>query len=319
MQVPVIDFAGFVNGTAAHKAEIAIQIKTACCDNGFFMLANHGLDMSLINEAFALAGAFFDLPVSEKEKIAIDRSPCHRGWYGDGGEVLDAHRQPEGDAKEGLKIGRDLAPSHPLVAAGTPLHGPNQWPQDWAQAAKFKSVMTQNYVACEALSRRVMAGFALSLGLDETYFEPMLTLPMATLSPLRYPPGRARLGAGAHTDFGCLTLLLQSDEAGLEIEAADGTWQSLPCDRDVITVNIGDMMARWTNNHYTSTRHRVVNQSGRTRHSMAFFFDPDHDADLSPLPGCLDDAETPHFLPATCLQHLMMKIDESFAYRQENR
>ena len=320
MHVPVIDFADFSDGPADATAALAQQLATACRDSGFFMLANHGLDTQNIERAFAMAAAFFDLPTEQKQAISIDRSPCHRGWYGDGGEVLDARTQPQGDAKEGLKIGRDLSPSHPLVVAGTPLHGPNQWPQDWHEAARFKSVMQAFYAACEALSRRLMAAFALSLDLPHSYFEPMLRLPMATLSPLRYPPGAGgRLGAGAHSDFGCLTLLLQRDEAGLEIECADGSWQGVPCTPDLVTVNIGDMMARWTNNRYASTRHRVVNKSGRVRHSMAFFFDPDYDADLTPLPGCLAEGDEPHFAPATCLDHLLMKIDESFTYRQDAR
>jgi len=222
--------------------------------------------------------------------------------------------------KEGLKIGRDLAPDHALVQARTPLHGPNQWPDEWSEGAAFKAAMQAGYAACEHLSRRLMAAFALSLGLDEGHFEPFLRLPMATLSPIRYPAHSApetALGAAAHTDFGCLTLLWQRDVAGLQIQDNDGTWHAVPCAPDLVTVNIGDMMARWTNNLYASTRHRVVNQSGETRHSMAFFFDPDHDADLSPLPGCLAEGETPHFPRATCLEHLLMKINASFAYRQE--
>lgn len=313
MDVPVIDFAGFLSGDASAKAATAKQIKSACRDTGFFVLANHGLDAAIIDSAFQAAAAFFDHPVSEKRNIFIEHSPCHRGWYGHGDEVLDGTRQPEGDYKEGLKIGRDLPLEHPMVKAGTPLHGPNQWPDD----AHFKSVMLAAYKACEALSHRLMGAFAMSLGLQEDHFAPVLTLPMATLSPIRYPAMRheGELGAGAHTDFGCLTLLLQRDEAGLEIELPNGTWLAVPCTRDHVTVNIGDMMARWTNNLYASTRHRVVNKGAGTRHSMAFFFDPDADADLSPLPGCLKDGETGHFPPATCLSHLLKKIDESFAYR----
>ncbi len=314
MRVPVIDFAGFADGAPGARQSVADAIGAACRDTGFFVLANHGLERRVSDAAFDAAAAFFDLPVAEKQKISIDQSPCHRGWYGLGGEVLDARTQPAGDMKEGLKIGRDLPLDHPMVVAQTPLHGPNQWPDN----ADFIAIMKACYAACETLSRQIMQAFALSLGLADDYFAPMLKLPMATLSPLRYPPQNgADIGAGAHTDFGCLTLLLQRDEAGLEIQLPDGDWLALPCAPQQIIVNIGDMMARWSNNRYASTRHRVVNKSGRARHSMAFFFDPDADADLSPLPGCLAAGDTPHFPPASCLEHLLMKIDASFAYRQE--
>jgi isopenicillin N synthase-like dioxygenase len=92
---------------------------------------------------------------------------------------------------------------------------------------------------------------------------------------------------------------------------------AVPAAPEFIVVNIGDMMARWTNDIYRSTRHRVANRSGRTRHSMAFFFDPDPHADLSPLPGCVSDGDTPHYETACALDHLLAKIEDSFSYRQE--
>lgn len=313
--LPVIDFAAFGAGTATQKRHIGALIAAACRETGFFMLANHGLDDKISDAAFAAAHDFFDLTAAEKGEIAIEKSPCHRGWYGPGGEVLDAVKQPQGDMKEGLKIGRDLPDTHILVQQGTPLHGPNQWPRQEG----FKDTMMAAYAACETLSRQLMSAFALSLHLPETHFDAYLHLPMATLSPLRYPPHpfETGLGAGAHTDFGCLTLLLQRDIDGLEIQKPDGEWLRVPCDPSLIIVNIGDMMARWTNNLYASTRHRVINRSRHTRHSMAFFFDPDADADLSPLPGCLAEGEDPHYPPASCLEHLLMKIEASFTYRQE--
>ena len=315
MQLPVIDFSGFAGGTAADRHAVAAAIDAACRETGFFVLAGHGLERQVSDTAFAAAKQFFDRPTAEKQAISIDRSACHRGWYGEGGEVLDAAAQPDGDRKEGLKIGRDLPLEHPRVQAGLPLHGPNQWPDQDG----FEPAMRACYAACETLSRALMQAFALSLGLDEDHFEAWLTLPMATLSPLRYPPQTeaAKLGAGAHTDFGCLTLLLQHDVGGLQVETQAG-WVDVPCDPALIVVNIGDMMARWTNDRYASTRHRVVNRSGTVRHSMAYFFDPDPDADLSPLPGCLAEGEARHYADATALQHLLTKIDESFAYRQSD-
>jgi isopenicillin N synthase-like dioxygenase len=163
-----------------------------------------------------------------------------------------------------------------------------------------------------------MQGFALSLGLADDYFAQYLSLPMATLGPLYYPPrgDEAGLSAGAHTDFGCLTLLAQQEIEGLEVLSKQGDWQVVPVRDDALVVNIGDMLARWTNDLYASTQHRVVNRSDKPRYSMAFFFDPDPDADLTPLPGCLASGATPHYSPATCLSHLLQKIEESFAYRQ---
>ena len=322
MQLPVIDFADFAAAEAAQRQAIGAAIGAACRDYGFFLLANHGLDSRLSDAAFAAAKDFFDAPMAHKQSIAIENSPCHRGWYGEGGEILNASSQPQGDVKEGIKIGRDLPADHPRVRDGLALHGPNQWPQDGPQAATFKTAMQDCYAACEHLSRQLMQAFALSLGLADDYFDRWLSLPMATLSPLRYPAlGQTQaddaLSAAAHTDFGCLTLLLQDDAPGLEITLPNGDWLAVPAARDLIVVNIGDMMARWTNDMYRSTRHRVANRSGRTRHSMAFFFDPDPQADLSPLPGCVAEGDTAHHETTCALDHLLAKIEDSFAYRQE--
>ncbi len=321
--LPVIDFAAFKDGTTSVRRAIAADIGAACRQDGFFLLKNHQLDVSITDRAFAAAKTFFDQPLADKQAISIEKSDCHRGWYGEGGEILDGENQPQGDFKEGLKIGRDLAADHPRVIAGLALHGANQWPNEEINgaASEFRAAMQNSYDACEALSRQLMQAFALSLDLPDDYFDRWLNLPMATLSPLRYPPMRdeAILSAAAHTDFGCLTLLFQTDEAGLEIARGDGDWLQVPCLPEMITVNIGDMMARWTNDLYRSTRHRVVNRSGRTRHSMAFFFDPDPDADLTALPGCIADGDTAHYAAACALDHLLAKIEDSFAYRQETQ
>lgn len=313
--LPIIDFAAFADGTDEARRAIADQIGAACRRDGFFALKNHRLETATIEAGFAMAKAFFDLSEAEKSAIAIDRSACHRGWFGHGQEVLDKAKQPQGDAKEGLKIGRDLGPDHARVQAGLPLHGPNQWPTESGALIGFRARLQALYNASEVLSRQLMQAFALSLDLPHSYFDHWLDEPMATLAPLRYPPMRdpldeAALSAGAHTDFGCLTLLFQHDEAGLEISTQDGGWQRVPMMRDAVVVNIGDMMARWTGGRYASTVHRVVNRTDRVRHSMAYFFDPDPDAELAALPGCTADGGA----PLTALQHLLNKISDSFEY-----
>ncbi len=315
MAIPVIDFSDFTDTTSRPK--IAAEIDTACRAAGFFCLYNHGLSQTIIDTCFDAAAAFFALPEAEKEKISITKSSCHRGWYRIGEEVLDPIGNHAGDLKEGLKIGFDCPPDHPRMQAGIALHGPNQWPE----IEGWQAVMQRTYAACSDLSRQIMQAMALGLALPVDFFAPWLTQPMATLSPIRYPAQTqsSQIGAGAHTDFGCLTLLFQRDIGGLEIQSKDGTWIEIPADPSVVVVNIGDMMARWTNDIYTSTRHRVINRSGQARQSLAFFFDPDPDADLTALPSCLQNGEPMHYPPTTALAHLLDKIDHSFSYRNGDK
>ncbi|MGB1117276.1 MAG: isopenicillin N synthase family dioxygenase [Parvibaculales bacterium] len=320
--LPVIDFGAFESGTDEARAHIADRIDHACRESGFFYLANHGIAADIFTDAFDAAALFFALPQADKQRIAIENSPCHRGWFALGGEALDACAHPEGDYKEGIKIGQDLAADHPRVRAGLALHGPNQWPD----IEGWQPTMQRCFGACENLSRQLMQAFALALGLERQFFDAWLSLPMATLGPLYYPPvppmpvrgdERARISAGAHTDFGCLTLLAQQHIGGLQILTRDNEWCDVPPRDDMLVVNIGDMLARWTNDRYASTRHRVVNKSNEARLSLAFFFDPDPDVDLSPLPGCVAPGAEPKYPPATSLSHLIDKIGESFSYRNE--
>jgi isopenicillin N synthase-like dioxygenase len=316
-QIPVIDFAPFLHGSAGQRAAVAGQVGDACRNIGFFYIINHGVAEILVNAAFAEAKRFFAQPPEKKAEVAIEHSACHRGYFSTGGENLDpAKQKTAGDLKEGYKIGRDLGPEHPLVSAGTPLHGPNQWPD----LPGWRETMTAYYDAMTALGREMLHAFALALGIPEQNFDGWLTAPMTTLGPLHYPPQRghiteAQLGAGAHTDYGCLTLLAQDDAGGLQVRNGAGQWLDAPPLPGSFVVNIGDMMERWTNGVFTSTLHRVINTSGRERYSLPFFFDPDFYTPVTCLDTCV--GEGAKFPPTTAGQHLLDKINASFTYHAE--
>jgi isopenicillin N synthase-like dioxygenase len=319
-EIPVIDIAPLLHGDAEARAEIAGEIGAACRNIGFFYIVNHGVPAELVARVYAQARRFFDQSEAVKAEIAIEKSDVHRGYFKIGGENLDPAKQhADGDLKEGIKIGRDLSASHPLVQAGTPLHGPNQWPRN---LPGWRETMQEYYDVMEALGRRLMQAFALALGLDEKYFDQWLNWPMTTLGLLHYPPqqGRiteAQIGAGAHSDYGVLTMLAQDDAGGLQVRNADGEWIDAPPVADSFVVNIGDMMERWTNGVFTSTLHRVVNVSGLQRYSLPYFFDPDFNAEVVCLKTCLAPGEAPKYPPTTSGRHLLDMINASFEYHKE--
>lgn len=327
--LPIIDFAPFLQGDQAARQAIGESIDRVCRAGGIFYLTQHGIAPDVLRRCFQQARLFFALPRAEKQKIAIANSPYHRGWFDIGGEALDRQSQPQGDYKEGIKIGRDLPLSHPFVQQNIALHGPNQWPSlpDW------QADMQTAYDAFSALSKKLMQAIALGLGLAETYFDNWLAQPMATLAPLRYPPIHTvdkdktpachmpTLSAGAHTDFGCLALLAQDNIAGLQIRTQDGTWQTIPPRKSCLIVNIGDMLELWTGGLYRAPEHRVLNTSQHMRHSLAFFYDPQYDTPLQVLPNCplAHDIKADRQMPITALTHLLQKIDASFAYHRHNK
>lgn len=313
--IPVIDIAPLLAGNMAP----AEAIGRACREIGFFYITNHGIPQALIDSVYAEAKRFFSLPPEEKEKSAIEHSACHRGWFRVGGENLDPEKQKQtGDLKEGFKIGRDLPLDHERVKAGLPLHGPDIWPD----LPGWREVMQDYYDRLVELGKTILSAFAVSLGLEKNHFEPWLGITMTTLGPLHYPPqtGRiteAQLGAGKHTDYGCLTLLHQDSSGGLQVQGLDGRWIDAPPIPGTFVVNIGDMMERWTNGVFRSTPHRVINISGHERYSLPFFFDPDFYAPVECLPTCLKPGETPKYPPTTAGQHLLDMINASFKYHQE--
>ncbi len=314
-QIPVIDTSPLRG--APGRAEMVAAIDAACREIGFFYAVNHGVAQGQIDEVYAQAKRFFDLPVAEKEKIAIERSPCHRGWFRLGAENLDPAQQAVGDFKEGLKIGRDLPVTHERVQAGLPLHGPNQWPD----LPGWRDVMQGYYDEMAGLGRLMMGGFAEALGLDAGFFEPWLGITMTTLGALHYPPQtglitEGQIGAGAHTDYGCFTLLHQDEAGGLQVRRRDGLWIDAPPVPGSFVVNIGDMLERWTNGVFCSTLHRVVNVSGRDRYSLPFFFDPDFYAPVECLETCLGVGEEAKFKPTIAGAHMLEKIAESFEYKR---
>jgi len=337
--LPIIDFAPFLQGDFAARQKIGKAIDRACRTGGIFYLTQHDIDPHVIERGFHQARLFFDLPRAEKQKIAITNSSCHRGWFDSGGEALDTQNQPQGDYKEGIKIGCDLPPTHALVQQKIALHGPNQWPDlpDW------QGDMQTAYDAFATLAKKLMQAIALGLGLTETYFDNWLAQPMATLAPLRYPPihtihkdkgnncpppqapTQAQImSAGAHTDFGCLALLAQDDIAGLQIRTQNGTWQTILPRKASLIVNIGDMLELWTGGLYRAPEHRVLNTSHHMRHSLAFFYDPQYDTPLRVLPTCPQAHDKSHDTkadkqpPITALAYLLQKIDASFAYHKHN-
>jgi isopenicillin N synthase-like dioxygenase len=302
--LPVVDVSALYSPDPIARLKVAGRMRRACLDRGFFYIVGHGVPETLTSAVFDGARALFDLPEAAKQAVGKHGSPANRGYEPLGGQTLEAGGAP--DLKEGFYLG----------AEGEPEgfnRGPNQWP---AELPELKPVMLAYHRAMTGLAGRLMAALALSLDLPEGAFADFCREPIAVLRLLHYPPqppARPGQGAGAHTDFGGLTILLQDESGGLEVhDRAADAWTPAPPLAGTLVVNLGDLIARWTNDRYRSTPHRVVNRSGRRRYSAPFFFSGAPAYGVACLETCLQPGERPKYPPVTVEAHIRERYRQTY-------
>jgi isopenicillin N synthase-like dioxygenase len=311
--IPVLDLRRADRGGAALQA-LARDLRRAAIEVGFFTLTGHGVPRATIDAVFETAHAFFALPLAEKQAVTVDAR--HRGFLRVGEATMAGAERP--DLKESFLFGIDLPESDPDVAAGKKLMGPNRWPQ----AMPAMKIAADRYMAAiEACGQKLLRVFAVALDLPEDHFQPCFAKPLARGSLLYYPPqppelGPDQYGVSPHTDYGALTFVSQDDTGGLQIRNRAGAWVAAPPDRDAFVVNIGDLMARWTNDLFVSTPHRVVNATTRPRFSVAVFYDPHFDTEIAAIPSCVPAGTAPLYPATTCGDYILSRFGASFAYRQ---
>jgi len=281
-RLPVIDFAPF-GAQGSWSDHVAAQIDWAASEFGFFYIVGHEIEMEAIDRLIALSRAFFLQDIAQKQKIHMSLGGrAWRGYFPVGGELTSGRQ----DWKEGLYFGEELSDVDARVRAGTPLHGSNLFPQ----VPGFRDAVLHYMTELTGLGHHLMCAIGRGLHLGDRYFFDHYTgNPTRLFRIFNYPAapsgqaGETR-GVGEHTDYGLLTLLYQDDVGGLQIRHED-SWIDVPYVPGSFVVNVGDMLERLTSGRYTSALHRVINDSGRSRISMPFFFDPGFDVVLQPIPG----------------------------------
>ncbi|KAI4148138.1 MAG: hypothetical protein LQ340_005220, partial [Diploschistes diacapsis] len=239
---------------------------------------------------------------SQKDSLAWTTPLANRGYVRQGREKVSQsltadevtkERAGNPDLKESIEIGRE-------GVAGLPNRWPD-FPED-EEGREFKEAMLGFYGKCKEVHRLVMSAIALGLGLGEDYFDGYVVKGDNNLRLLHYPPvarevferNRGQVRAGAHTDYGTVTLLWQDGHGGLQVQGDDGGWKDVVPMEDTVVVNAGDLLARWSNGRIRSTRHRVVEPPAElaggaeeypARYSIAYFCSPDYDKLIEAIPG----------------------------------
>lgn len=316
--VPLVDLRPYFEGTAAGKRAVGQAVDAACGDLGFLVIEGHGVDPALVERMRAVSFAYFDLPEAEKLKLRMppDR---YRGYTPVAAENLAATLGAEAppDLKESFSIGPVDAPldAYRTAPAAMNFFAPNMWPD----VPGMREAFSAYYRAMEKLATDLMRIFALGLDLPERYFDDKIDRHITNFSSIHYPaqaeaPKPGQLRAGAHTDYGSLTIL-QKDSApgGLQVQGPAGEWIDAPDIPGTFTVNLGDLMQDWTGGRWRSTLHRVVNppaEAGASarRLSMPFFHQPNYDAVIDCLPSCRRPG-MPLAPAVTSGEHVLAKIN----------
>lgn len=279
--------------TDLHMAQ---TVDAICRETGFLILEGHGVPEVVIENLWAAANRFFAQSPEVKQQIKAPYAGYPYGYLGPNAEALAKSKGEDTppDLKESINGGPLTVPDGASADALEFCYQPTLWPE----LDGFRAAWEAYYTEMEALAKRVMRLFARALDLPADHFAPFIDAPISALRLLHYPategvPLDRQQRAGAHTDYGSLTILLpQPNSQGLQIKTPQGDWIDVPAPKGAFVINIGDLMARWTADRWTSTLHRVVAKPDQpARLSVAYFHQPNWEAEIVSLDG--SDAYAP--------------------------
>lgn len=321
-EIPVIDIGPFGDGDGPGAAAVAAAFDRACRDLGFVVVVGHGVPQSAIDAAHRSSRAFFDLELAQRDRYAAPPGGFV-GYRGLGAEGLSYSLDQETvpDFKEAFTVGRIERGDEPYFTSeiGRMYMPDLSWP---TEVPEFAATWTELYRHMDRVAWRLMRVFAAALALPLDFFDDKVDRNISCLRAINYPhqstPAQPnQLRAGAHTDYGSLTLLSMEDApGGLEVQRADGSWVPVRVPSDAFVMNVADLMAQWTNDQWRSSMHRVANPppdaNGNTRRqSLVFFHQPNYDAEVIPLASCCGPDTPPKYARTTSGEHLFMKMTKA--------
>ena len=296
----------------ADDAQFTQDIMQSFTETGFAVLANHGLDQSVIDRAYAASRAFFDLPAETKQAYFDPKGAGQRGYTPFGTE--NAKGIAAIDLKEFWHTGRDLPEGNKYQAIMPPT-------PPVPEVADFDAATNDLFTAFDDLGRRILRSIATGLGLDRNWFAERVRYGNSILRLLHYPaqttpPPAGSVRAAAHEDINVITLLLGADEAGLQVRPRGvDDWIPIEAPEGSLVINVGDMLQRLTNNVLQSTTHQVVNPSPArsrfSRYSMPFFLHFEPEVEIASLPECVTTDNPDHY-PGTITanEYLLERLEE---------
>jgi isopenicillin N synthase-like dioxygenase len=315
--VPVIDLAAWRAGDRS----VAEAIDRGGREIGFFEVVGHGIPAPVIDDMLAATAGFFEQPEAVKRQYAPPRPEVNRGYaaLGQEGLAYSVGVERPADLFEAFNIGPDVVDeTDPAIAVERHrLFAENIWP---AETPSLRPALVEYMADARRVADTLLEAFAVALGMPEGFFHPFTTHSTDTIRVNHYrtapgdpEPAPGQVGMGEHTDYGIVTVLYADPVPGLQIIGPDGRWHDVVPSPGALLVNLGDLTATWTNDRWRSTLHRVLpparhSSEVRTRRSVAFFHDGNHDALVEVLPTCTSAEHPPKYAPVLAGEHLMNKL-----------
>jgi isopenicillin N synthase-like dioxygenase len=305
-EIPTLDISPYRNGEPGGREAVAARLREISMTVGFFYLRGHGIPFSLLERMFAEARRFHSLPEAEKKKIPYFDIGGFKSGYSASQE--DDYRRANVNIIRGAKpnllakfsINREGGSGGLCMTEAERNAVINIWPEN---LPGFKKTLLEYHAAIESLGRAFLPLWAGSLKLPPDYFDKFFVTPHVTLQLLHYPPqkeiGNRQYGIAPHTDNALMTFLAQSEVPGLAVRMPSGHWRAVDIVPDTLLVNTGNVIVRWTNDEYLSTKHRVINTYDRDRYSIPCFFGPSADAVIEVVPTCQPPGHPPRYEPIT--------------------
>ncbi|MFL5287048.1 MAG: isopenicillin N synthase family dioxygenase [Rhodopila sp.] len=313
--IPIIDLSDYLAGRPGALQQVARDIHDALVDVGFFVITGHDVPAALIDQTFADAARFHDLPMAKK--LALKLNEHNNGYMAKGRYAVwtsDVNQNDKPDLNEAFFVKRERGPDNKLRVSGRRFTGPNMWPSE-VDMPNFRTHIIKYFDAMEAFTNRLLPAIAVSLDLDPAFFLPHFVDSQFNLRLSHYPPETAeanQFGIAPHTDANFMTFLAQSDVPGLQVRMTSGDWVDVPFIPGSFAVNSGDTMQRWTNGRFLSTPHRAVPPVGQHRYAIPFFLAPHIDTVIECLPTCTGPGNPARWEPITYEQWITQWTDANY-------
>jgi len=305
-EIPTLEIAPYLNGQPGGREQVAAKLRDISRTVGFFYLKGHGIPQALIGRVFEESRRFHALPIEVKKAIPYfdaggfksGYQPCFQDNYQRTNINIIADAKPNLVAK--FSINREGGSGGLSMSEAQRRARVNMWPDN---LPGFKETLLEYHGRIEKLGRQFLPLWATSLKLPPDYFDKFFVTPHISMNLLYYPPqkdvGERQYGIAPHTDNALMTFLAQKDVRGLAVRMASGHWREVDVVPGALLVNTGNLIVRWTNDEYLSTKHRVINTYEVDRYSIPVFFGPSGDALIEVLPTCQSPERPSLYEPMT--------------------